>query len=107
MYVINRRALPSNRFQGSDHGPARISIILSESEFGTGPRLHRHPYDETWVIHEGRVQVWIGEETGEAGAGDIVVSPSNTPHKFTSIGQEIARLTCIHASPHVVTELLD
>jgi len=107
MHVVNRRSLPSNRFQGSDHGPARVSIILSESESGEGPRLHRHPYDETWIVLEGRVQVWIGEETGQASAGDIVVSPPDTPHKFQNIGQEVARLICIHASPTVVTEWLE
>ena len=31
-------------------------MILSGSEPGGGPRLHRHPYDETWVIEEGKVR---------------------------------------------------
>jgi quercetin dioxygenase-like cupin family protein len=107
MHVVNRQSLPSNQFQGSEHGPARISIILTEAANGEGPRLHRHPYDETWIVHEGRVQVWIGEETAEASGGDIVVSPPNTAHKFKAVGEEIARLTCIHASPTVITEWLE
>lgn len=107
MYAIQRSSLPTNRFEGARHGPSTISIIFSDSGPGDGPRLHRHPYDETWVIQEGRVQVWIGEETGEASAGDIVVSPPNTPHKFTNTGQALARLICIHASPTVSTEWLE
>lgn len=107
MYVINRSSLPSNRYEGVRHGPATVTILFSDSPPGDGPRLHRHPYDETWIVQEGRVQVWIGEETGEASAGDIAVAPPNTPHKFTNIGEEVARLICIHASPTVSTEWLE
>ena len=107
MYVINRRSLPSTRYEGARHGPATVSILFSESEPGDGPRLHRHPYDETWIVQEGRVQVWIGEETGEASAGDIVVAPPYTPHKFKNIGEGLATLICIHASPTVSTEWLE
>jgi mannose-6-phosphate isomerase-like protein (cupin superfamily) len=106
MYVINRSSLPSIRYEGAKHGPATVSILFSDSLPGEGPRLHRHLYDETWIVQEGRVQVWIGEETGEAGAGDIVVAPPNTPHRFTNVGQDVARLICIHASATVSTEWL-
>jgi mannose-6-phosphate isomerase-like protein (cupin superfamily) len=107
MFVINQSALPTNTYEGIRHGPSTVSIILSESEPGGGPRLHRHPYDETWIVQEGRVQMWIGEETGEAGAGDIAVAPPNTPHKFKNIGQDLARLICIHASPMIIGEWLE
>jgi hypothetical protein len=33
--------------------------------------------------------------------------PTNTPHKFTNIGDDVARLICIHASPTVSTEWLE
>jgi mannose-6-phosphate isomerase-like protein (cupin superfamily) len=107
MYIINRESLPGNSYEGARHGPSTISIILSENEPGDGPRLHRHPYDETWMVQEGRVQVWIGDETAEASAGDIAVTPPNTPHKFSNIGKDVARLLCIHASPSFVTEWLE
>ncbi len=106
MYVTNRSCLPSDLFEGSRHGPAKISIIFSDTEPGGGPALHRHTYDETWVVLEGPVQVWIGSETGEAESGDIVVSPANTAHRFQNVGEAPARLVCIHASPRVITEWL-
>jgi mannose-6-phosphate isomerase-like protein (cupin superfamily) len=53
------------------------------------------------------VQVWIGEETGEASAGDMAVAPPNTPHKFKNVGQDVARLICVHASPTVIGEWLE
>jgi mannose-6-phosphate isomerase-like protein (cupin superfamily) len=107
MHVINEASLPTNTYVGAEHGPSTVSIIFSDSAPGEGPRLHRHPYDETWFVQEGRVQVWIGDETGEAGAGDIVVAPPNTPHKFRTIGGDVARLICIHASPTLSTEWLE
>jgi mannose-6-phosphate isomerase-like protein (cupin superfamily) len=107
MYVTNKNSLPSNRYEGARHGPSTVTILFSENQPGDGPRLHRHPYDETWIVQEGRVQVWIGEETGEASGGDIAVAPPNTPHKFKNIGQDVAILICIHASPTVMTEWLE
>jgi mannose-6-phosphate isomerase-like protein (cupin superfamily) len=107
MHIINKSSLPTNTYEGAKHGPSTVSIILSENEPGDGPRLHRHPYDETWIVQEGRVQVWIGEETGDASAGDILVAPPNTPHKFKNVGQDVARLICIHASPTIIGEWLE
>ncbi len=107
MYVINRAAMESNTYKGSEHGPASISIIFSDSEPGEGPKLHKHPYDETWIVQEGRVQMWIGDETIEAKAGDIGVAPPDTPHKFKNIGDGVAKLICIHSSPTAIGEWLE
>lgn len=53
MPVINTTSLESPvSLEGAEHG-ATISLILDRSEPGQGPRLHRHPYDETWVVQEG------------------------------------------------------
>ena len=107
MNVINIGSLPSSLYEGAKHGPSTVSIILSESPPGDGPRLHRHPYDETWIVEQGRVHVWIGEESVEVSTGDIAVAPPNTPHKFKNVGQDLARLVCIHGSPTAVTEWLE
>jgi len=48
MKIINYTSLPEGRFEGASDGPAGVSIILDSSEPGGGPRLHSHPYDETW-----------------------------------------------------------
>ncbi len=68
-----------------DHG-ASISIILDHSEPGHGPRLHRHPYDETWVVDQGTLSFQLGDELLDVGSGDIVIAPPNVPHKFTNRG---------------------
>ena len=74
---------------------------------GQGPQLHHHPYDETFVILEGRVRVQIGDETVEGGPGDIVIGPPGVPHAFTNLGPGWARLVCIHAAPAMQTQFLE
>src|SRR5580700_8587451 len=107
MYHVNAENLPGNEiartFEGGAHGPASVSFFLVHNQPGQGPQLHQHPYDETFIILEGRVLVRVGDETVEGGPGDIVVGPPDTPHGFTNLGPERARLVCIHAAPVMQT----
>ncbi len=106
MPVISPSALPDGNLEGGEHG-ATVSVILDHSEPGHGPRLHKHPYDETWVVNDGTITFQSGDEEFEAGAGDIVIVPPDTPHKFTNKGPGAADLVCIHANPTFVTEWLE
>ncbi len=84
-YVINVERLPggenASRFDGHEHG-ASVSFFISRNRPGTGPDLHRHPYEETFIVQDGKARFTVGEETIEALAGGIVVVPAGTPHKF-------------------------
>src|SRR5437764_15489426 len=106
MPVINANALPTGNLKGADHG-ATISLILDHSEPGHGPRLHKHPYDETWVVIEGNLTFQAGEERLDVRPGDLVIVPPEVPHKFTNNGPGRCNLVCIHASPTFVTEWLE
>jgi quercetin dioxygenase-like cupin family protein len=106
MSVINASDLETGNLRGADHG-ATVSLILDESEPGQGPRLHKHPYDETWVVIEGILTFQAGEDRFKAGSGDIVIVPPGAPHKFTNDGPGRSRLVCIHASPTFSTEWLE
>lgn len=106
MPIVNASALPTGNLIGADHG-ATICVILDHSEPGHGPRLHKHAYDETWVVVEGSITFQSGDEQLQAGPGDIVIVPPETPHKFTNTGPGRANLICIHASPRFVTEWLE
>jgi mannose-6-phosphate isomerase-like protein (cupin superfamily) len=68
MPVINAGTLTGRSLHGADHG-ATISLILDNSEPGHGPRLHRHTYDETWVVEQGDVTFQLAEERLHAGPG--------------------------------------
>lgn len=96
----------TERLEGIDH-QATISLILNRSEPGEGPRLHRHPYDETFVVEEGNVTFQMGETRYRARPGDVVIVPAAVPHKFTNDGPGRCNLVCIHASPTMASEWLE
>jgi quercetin dioxygenase-like cupin family protein len=111
-YVIDR---PDGRDDGEDWtenyqelpGGANVSIILeSTSQAGVGPRLHQHPYAETFLIRRGSATFTVGVEQIEAHAGQVLVVPANTPHKF-STGAQGYEAVHIHANPRFETEWLE
>ena len=106
MPVITADARQGSSVKGADHD-ATISLILDHSEPGQGPRLHRHPYDETWVVHEGSLTFQLGEARLEVGPGDIVIAPAGVAHKFTNTGPRRSDMVCIHANPTMSTEWLE
>jgi quercetin dioxygenase-like cupin family protein len=111
MYHVNASDLPGNEvsrtFEGGRHGPCSVSFFLVSNQPGQGPKPHHHPYDETFVILEGRVRVSVGDEVLDGGPGDIVIGPAGVPHGFTNTGPGPARLVCIHAAPAMTTEWAD
>ena len=92
-------------FNGHEHG-ASVSMFLSHNRPGTGPDLHRHPYEEIFIVQEGDVLFTVGERTIEAGAGDIILVPANAPHKFLSRGER-HRQVSIHPAARMETEWLE
>lgn len=58
-------------FEGFAHGGARVSFISVDSvEPGYGPRLHQHPYEEVFIIQEGRaLHGGRGDYRGGSGSG--------------------------------------
>jgi quercetin dioxygenase-like cupin family protein len=106
MPVINSRTLKNGHLKGADHG-ATISVILDHSDPGQGPRLHRHPYDETWLVVAGKPTFQVGDTRHRVGPGDIVIVPPGAPHKFTNDGPARSELVCIHARPTFETEWLE
>lgn len=97
----------SAEFVGRDHGASVSLILVRADEIGAGPRLHRHPYDETFVIHQGSAEFVVADRTLLGRAGQVVVVPAYTPHKFAKIGAERLEMTDIHASDVYVTEWLE
>lgn len=97
----------SGQFAGRDHG-AGVSVIFVDTDRpGAGPRLHRHPYDETFVMHSGEAEFTVAGERLTARAGQVVVVPPRTPHKFVNTGTDRLVMTNIHANDEIVTEWLE
>ncbi len=96
----------ANEVQGYNHNAA-VSIIVVDAPPGSGPKLHRHPYEEVFVIQDGTVTFTAGDETIEATGGQVVVVPAGVAHKFTNSGTGRLRQVDIHASDQFVTEWLE
>ncbi|HEX4759308.1 MAG TPA: cupin domain-containing protein [Thermoleophilaceae bacterium] len=95
----------SETFDGHSHG-ANVSFFLSHHPPNSGPRLHRHPYEEVFIVEEGDVLFTVGDEEIEAGPGDIVVAPAGAPHKFLTRGQRHRQIN-IHPVARMETEWLE
>ena len=93
-------------FQGHILG-ASVSVIVVDAPPGSGPRLHRHPYEEVFVVQEGSATFTVGDEVIEARGGQVVVVPAGVKHKFVNSDTGRLRQVDIHASDHFVTEWLE
>ena len=93
-------------FEGEGYGSS-VSFFWVNNVPGAGPVLHTHPYTETWIVRSGKAWFTAGGEELEAGPGDIMVVPPETPHKFKNIGTERLEIICIHASPVFIQENLE
>src|SRR5829696_10207112 len=109
--VINRADLPflgnSHEMEGYLYGDAPVCIIVFDGPPGSGPKLHRHPYAEVFLVQEGSATFTVGEDTLDVTGGQIVVAPAGIPHKFVNSGAGPLRQIDIHANDRFVTEWLE
>ena len=108
---LERNASGSRRFEGHRFGDINISLYpyFPGKDFppGSGPRLHRHPYTEVFIVHEGMATFTVDDRSIEATGGSIVVAPAGSAHKFVNSGDGSLHLTAIHLSGRMSSEWLD
>ncbi len=92
----------TGEFQGYHHD-AGVSFIVIDAPPGSGPRPHRHPCEEIFLVQEGTVTFTAGDEVVEASGGQVVV-PADVPHKFVNSGTGRLRQVDIHASERFITK---
>ena len=97
----------SFEFEGYLFGEAGVSVILVDVPPRGGPRLHSHPYEEVFIVQEGRATYTVGSDMVEVAAGQIVVAPAGVPQKFVNSGSGPLRQVDIHASGKFITEWLE
>ncbi len=109
--VIDNDELPhsgaTSKFEGYRYGGANVSFFIVDTPPGSGPKLHKHPYEEVFVVQEGTATFTAGDETIEAKGGQIVVVPAGVAHKFVNSGTGRLRQVNVHASERFVTEWLE
>ena len=84
--------------EGRTFGTGVTVLFYSTDAVGRGPAWHVHPYDEIFIIREGRALFTVGERRIEARAGQIVFGPAEMPHKFHNLGPGRLETTDIHVS---------
>ena len=94
-------------FEGYSLADAGVSFILVDMPPGEGPRLHMHPYEEVFLVFEGQATFIVGASMIEIRAGQVVVVPAHTPHKFINSGESPLRQIDIHVSPQFITDWLE
>ena len=94
-------------FDGFQYGNTNISFFLINAPPGDGPSLHSHPYEEIFIIQEGKITFTVGDATIDATGGQIVIAPAEYP-----INSSIPASLCfaainIHPTSRMVTEWLE
>jgi mannose-6-phosphate isomerase-like protein (cupin superfamily) len=108
--VLRQDELPlsniAHELVGADHG-ASVCIIFVDAPPGRGPSLHKHPYEEIFIVLEGGATFVAQGKTVDVRSGDVVIVPADTPHAFTNSGDGQLRQIDIHVSPRFETEWLE
>ncbi|KQW79638.1 cupin domain-containing protein [Brevundimonas sp. Root1279] len=114
-----RAASKETLFDGAAAGPWRgvvegvawggqtTVLAYGTDTIGEGPRLHVHPYDETFIVIAGRARFFVGDTTLEAAQGDVVFGPAGVPHRFENLGPGRLQTIDIHHSPKWIQTDLD
>ena len=108
--VVSLEALPATatarELVGADHGGAGVCLIFVDAPPGHGPSLHRHPYEEVFVVQEGEATFVADGEERVVPAGEVVIVPAGVAHSFVNSGDGPLRQLDIHVSPRFDTEWL-
>jgi mannose-6-phosphate isomerase-like protein (cupin superfamily) len=98
-------------WRGALHGEALggpVTVLAYGTDTpGEGPRLHVHPYDETFVVVVGRARFFVGAQVIEACAGEAVLGPAGVPHRFENLGPGRLQTIDIHHAPRWIQTDLD
>jgi quercetin dioxygenase-like cupin family protein len=109
--ILQRNDLPYDgntyEFQGIQHQDTNVSFIWVDMPPGGTIRLHKHPYEEIFIIQEGLATFTVGSAMLEARAGQIIIVPANVPHKFMNLSDKQLRQIDIHVNKQFITDWLE
>jgi mannose-6-phosphate isomerase-like protein (cupin superfamily) len=108
--ILNRDALPYDgntyEFEGLQYQDTGVSFIWVDMPPGGVVKLHQHPYKEIFIIEDGAATFTVGSVAVEAHAGQIIIVPAETPHKFVNTGDRQLRQVDIHTNRKIITQWL-
>jgi len=108
--LLHRDDLPYDgntyEFQGI-HQDTNVSFIWVDMPPGGAIRLHKHPYEEIFIIQEGTATFNVDSVTLEARAGQIIIVPAEVPHKFMNLSDKQLKQIDIHINKQFITDWLE
>ena len=109
--VLHRDDLPRDgntyEFEGIHHQGTHVSFIWVDMPPGGTIRLHKHPYEEIFIIQEGISTFTVGSATREARPGQIIIVPAEVPHKFMNLSDRALKQIDIHVNKQFITDWLE
>ena len=108
MKIIDMNNLKSSSrevetFQGIEHG-ANLSFFVVHFLPGHGPKKHRHPYEETFIILDGEIEAIVAGQSERIGCDKIAIIPANTWHEFKNCSDRLLRMVNLHPVSKMITE---
>jgi mannose-6-phosphate isomerase-like protein (cupin superfamily) len=73
----------------------RFCVIDMHVPPGGGPALHRHDFEETFILLDGEMEMTFRGKKSTVRAGETVNVPSNAPHQFHNSSSRPVRMICI------------
>ena len=82
-------------------GTERSAVVYFELEPGHALGRHTDSAEEVLLVLDGTVEVTVGVEAGEVGAGELALVPERMPHDVRNVGATTARVAGFFPSGHV------
>ena len=73
----------------------RFCVIDMHIPPGGGPPLHRHDFEETFILLKGEMEAYFRGQKSTVRGGETIHIPANAPHRFTNVSSEPVRMLCI------------
>ena len=109
--ILHRDELPYDvntyEFQSIQHHHTHVSFIWVDMPPGATIRLHKHPYEEIFIIQEGLATFTVGSVTLKARAGQVIIVPAEVPHKFMNLSDQQLKQIDIHVNKQFITDWLE
>jgi quercetin dioxygenase-like cupin family protein len=81
-----RSGLISHFMLGRGDGVDALAVTWVDVAPGSYQKIHHHPEVQVYVIVAGTGEMYVGEETQQVNAGDVIFIPSEAPHGITNNG---------------------
>lgn len=105
---VPKEGRPWNGYAEGEGSGNPVTVIAYGTDIvGAGPRLHVHPYSETFIVLEGRARFFIGNLTFDASAGEMIFGPAGVPHRFVNLGPGRLQTIDVHHSPRWIQTNLE